>query len=253
MTTAPLSHIFARGVLITLVLGTLFGFLAPYRTGILGWPGVWIYWLCMMAAGWGAGLAAEALIQRLAPDWPPLAAYVSAAAAASASVIAATLIYHAQRGAPVSPEGYANVVLQVTILVSVVTALYAFLQSRWQPSGGAETEGEGAAAVTAGPALLERLQPKYREARLHAIAAEDHYLRVYTSAGDTLIRMRMSDALLAVDQLDGARTHRSWWVARGAVESVRRSNGKAELTLTGNIKAPVSRSFAPALRAAGWF
>ncbi|WP_300554234.1 LytTR family DNA-binding domain-containing protein [Maricaulis sp.] len=68
------------------------------------------------------------------------------------------------------------------------------------------------------------------------------------------MRVKITEVgLLAVEALDGARTHRSWWVARGAVESVRRTNGKAELTLTGNIKAPVSRSFAPALREAGWF
>ncbi|WP_300530321.1 LytTR family DNA-binding domain-containing protein [Maricaulis sp.] len=252
MTVPPITRSILKAVLATLVLGSLFAFLAPYRTAVLGWPGVWLYWLCMMGAGWGAGMAAEVVIPRLAPRWPPLAVYVGVAICASLSVIAATLIYHHLRGYPVSPGGYANVVLQVTILVSVVTGVYAFFQTRNrvpEPSGHrAEPD-----AAMAGAALLDRLPLKHQRAALHAIAAEDHYLRVYTSAGETLIRMRMSDALPAVAALDGAQTHRSWWVARDAVEGVRRGNGKAELSLSGAVTAPVSRSFAPALREAGWF
>ena len=65
--------------------------------------------------------------------------------------------------------------------------------------------------------------------------------------------MRLSDAIAAVEALDGARTHRSWWVARDAVERVSRGDGRAVLTLSNGLEAPVSRTYAPALREAGWY
>ena len=65
--------------------------------------------------------------------------------------------------------------------------------------------------------------------------------------------MRLSDAIAAVETLDGARTHRSWWVARDAVETVERGDGRARLIRAGELAAPVSRTYAPKLRNAGWY
>ena len=83
--------------------------------------------------------------------------------------------------------------------------------------------------------------------------AEDHYLRLHTSKGSDLILMRLSDAVTELEGVEGAQTHRSWWVARAAVVDVRRSEGRASLKLKGGQDAPVSRSYARALRQAGWF
>ena len=65
--------------------------------------------------------------------------------------------------------------------------------------------------------------------------------------------MRLSDALDELEGLEGAQTHRSWWVAREAVRDVTRNDGRAVLTLEGGLTAPVSRRYARALRAAGWY
>ncbi|MNE65569.1 LytTr DNA-binding domain protein [compost metagenome] len=65
--------------------------------------------------------------------------------------------------------------------------------------------------------------------------------------------MRLADALIELEGLEGAQTHRSWWVAKGAVASVARGDGRAALTLTGDLTAPVSRRYARALREAGWW
>jgi DNA-binding LytR/AlgR family response regulator len=56
-----------------------------------------------------------------------------------------------------------------------------------------------------------------------------------------------------LDGLEGAQTHRSWWVAKAAVRAVERGDGRASLTLDGGITAPVSRRYARALREAGWY
>ena len=90
--------------------------------------------------------------------------------------------------------------------------------------------------------LMQRLPAKLQDGELLALKAEDHYVRVFTTAGDDLILMRFEDALAALEGYPGAQTHRSWWVAVRAVEHVeRQSGGAAELHLRGGLKAPVSR------------
>lgn len=111
-----------------------------------------------------------------------------------------------------------------------------------------------AAPAGAAPArFLDRLPAKLRGAELWAVQAEDHYLRLHTSRGSDLILMRLSDAITELEGIEGARTHRSWWVARAAIDDARRGDGRATLHLKGAIEAPVSRSYAKALRDAGWF
>ncbi len=104
-----------------------------------------------------------------------------------------------------------------------------------------------------GAAFRERLPFKFRHAEIHALEAEDHYLRVHTAAGDTLILMRLYDAIRELDGIEGSQTHRSWWVARAAVTDTTRSNGRIGFTLKGDLTAPVSRSFQKALKQDGWF
>jgi DNA-binding LytR/AlgR family response regulator len=105
--------------------------------------------------------------------------------------------------------------------------------------------------------FADRLPPAMRTQKLVALEAEDHYLRVHTPAGSTLILMRLSDAIAelkgdAISQA-GAQTHRSWWVATDAVAASKRNDGRATLTLTNGVEAPVSRSFYKNLTDAGWF
>ena len=102
------------------------------------------------------------------------------------------------------------------------------------------------------PAMREKLPPKLARAALVAVEAEDHYLRVHTDAGAALILMRLTDALAALEGRAGFRTHRSWWVARDAVEQARFARGRGELTLAGGLKVPVSRAYAAQVRAVDW-
>ena len=56
-----------------------------------------------------------------------------------------------------------------------------------------------------------------------------------------------------LEGLEGAQVHRSWWAARDAVRDVSRGDGRAVLTLEGDLKVPVSRVHARRLRAEGWW
>jgi hypothetical protein len=101
-------------------------------------------------------------------------------------------------------------------------------------------------------AFRRRLSAKRRTARLIAVEAYDHYLRVHTDAGPELITLRFADALAELAAAHGYQTHRSWWIAADAIEAVRWGKGVGEARLAGEVTAPVSRSHAPALKAAGW-
>ena len=97
-----------------------------------------------------------------------------------------------------------------------------------------------------------RLSAKRRTARLIAIEAEDHYVRVHTDTGSELLQMRFSDALDELNCAYGYRLHRSWWVAADAIESVRWMRGTGEARLPSGLIAPISRTYARALKSAGW-
>jgi hypothetical protein len=97
-----------------------------------------------------------------------------------------------------------------------------------------------------------RLSAKRRAARLIAVEAEDHYVRVHTDTGSELVSMRFSEAIEDLAQAYGYRLHRSWWAAADAIEAVRWKRGSGEARLVGGLLAPVSRSCATALKRAGW-
>lgn len=136
--------------------------------------------------------------------------------------------------------------LQVLLVGSLFFALQLAFEER--------RDGDAAATLPAEPLpLRSRLPAGLREADILAAEAEDHYLRVHTNAGSALILMRLSDAIAELGGLEGSRTHRSWWVARGAIVEARRSRGRATLLLRNGIHAPVSRTYAQHLRRAGWY
>lgn len=209
-----------------------------------------IYWLVVMAAGslWGQ-MCQRFLARWMVLDGRPwlhiLALTVAVAVPMSLFVWAATGLFFHGEMYPLS-ELLLLIVPVVTVTAAICT-LIVFL-------GQATPIHTHASADTAKPArFLERLPARLRGSRLIAVEAEDHYLRVHTDRGSDLILMRLSDALTELEGLEGAQTHRSWWVAKDAVQSASRGDGRATLALDGGLTAPVSRRYARALREAGWY
>ncbi len=87
---------------------------------------------------------------------------------------------------------------------------------------------------------------------LLSLRTEDHYLRIHTTTGSDLILFRLKDALAELDAADGMQVHRSYWVARNAIEAIERKGRKTILVLKNGKHVPVSESFMPAVRDAGW-
>jgi hypothetical protein len=236
---------------IILAVGTLMSILGPYNSHALGVPGVWFYWTGLMAVGWISGRIFTALLERIYPDLQPLLGGLVLATLVTLPVSSTVIVIQAVMGPAFKLGQLPMVFFMVWVVSAAVTLVSVFMERARNEAAAAAAAPEGGNGV--GRGLAEKLPPRMRTAPLLALQAEDHYLRVHTEAGDELILMRLSDAIAAVEGLDGARTHRSWWVARKAVQDVARADGRATLTLTNGVEAPVSRTYSPKLREAGWY
>lgn len=134
----------------------------------------------------------------------------------------------------------------ITVIVSVISAII-----RARRVSVAAAPIPAVAAVTP-PSLLARLPDRLKSGAILALQGEDHYVRVHTSLGNDLVLARLGDAIGEMGSTPGARTHRSWWVAKGAVKQFRRANGRLALVLQNDLEVPVSRGYASELKEAGW-
>ena len=100
------------------------------------------------------------------------------------------------------------------------------------------------------PAILSRLDLDKRGA-LVSMSVQDHYVEVTTRAGQSLILMRLSDAMRETGDVEGLQVHRSHWVARAHVVAAKRDGDKAILTLSDGRTLPASRSHIKALKDIG--
>lgn len=232
----------AGNLLFLIGVGTFLAFLGPYNTSGLGWPWVWVYWVGLLLFGGFAGSLTAAVLNRYAQNLPPWASYSLIALIVSVPLTAAVLAIQGAVAALPPVSAWPLVYFFVLLISGAVTGL-TYMLDRPDP-----VEPE----PVAGRALTDKLPVRLRTADILALESEDHYLRVHTSRGDSLVLMRLSDAMAAVEGLEGMQTHRSWWVARAAVEDVSKSGGRAELTLSNGITAPVSRSYYPHWRDKGW-
>ena len=150
---------------------------------------------------------------------------------------------------------YLNV---LAIGASVTVVFYLLERGKAEPAAAARppsvpVPGEPASVpeTPRQPAFLDRL-PAELGTGLIALEMEDHYVRAHTMLGSDLVLLRMRDAIAELEGVEGAQVHRSWWVARDAVERVEREGRNVRLLLPRGLIAPVARSRTAELAAAGW-
>ena len=242
--------IWLRNLSIAGIAGVFLALVGALETSSIPLAPRLLYWIPVMIAGGLLGHAMAGLVSQL-----PRAAQnpcLFGAALAAAIAIPATfvvwaytaLFFPAVRHIEALPSFALNALL-ISVAMTAITTI-ANLPGRVTHS---PPSGTAPRAVR----FLERLPPKLKGAAIYAVSAEDHYLRLHTSKGSDLILMRMSDAIAELEGLEGAQTHRSWWVARDAVEGARREGDRVTLLLKAGAEAPVSRPNNRPLREAGWF
>lgn len=240
----------ARGLLIAAAAGV---FLAVSNAFTDGDPPLALrlaYWIPLMIAGglWGH-LCSMLTCRWIDPAERPwlASAVMSAMIAGPMTVVVWVVTGLVYEGRTYPLSALPAFLVPVSVVCVAMCVLNVFV------ARGRTVQTHAAAPGAAPARFLDRLPPKLRGARLIAVQAEDHYLRLHTDRGSDLILMRLSDAVAELEGLEGARVHRSWWAARDAVRDVSRGDGRAVLTLEGDLKVPVSRVHARRLRAEGWW
>ncbi len=239
----------ARGVAVALAGGVVLALTGAFGMDEVSLAFRLVYWTTVMLIGaaWGhvCSRAVERFVDFDRRPWLAVLLLTTVISGPLSVMVWAVTTRFFDDGQALAWERLTYFLGPVTLVTGVLSALNIFLSRT-----PAQTH---AAPDATPPRFLDRLPPKLRGATLRAVQSEDHYLRLHTDRGSDLILMRLSDAVAELEGLEGARTHRSWWVARDAVRGVRRGDGRATLLLEGGLEAPVSRRYARALRVAGWW
>lgn len=232
-------------LLLVLALGVLLGRLGPFDTfSELGSGERYAYWIGLTLLMWLQGVAILALVGGpLSGRWPRW--LVAGMAALLAAIPTGFEVAWAEMFLRVDRDLGPVDLLAIIGDVALLSVPLLLLTHGWQPEHALpEAHAEGAGAD-----LLAAMLPPQKRGPLIAIESEDHYVRLYTAAGNELVSMRFRDTLARAER-DGLQVHRRWWVARDAVETVQRVGDGLQLTLKGGLKVPVSRSYAQQVKAA---
>lgn len=237
-----------------LAAGIVLGLFGPFGTYQALAPAARIaYWLGAVLAIGGTTMLIHRLVVAGLGAWIGWAGAVVLSAALSAipgtAFILLLNLAVPEDGFPLSPPLLFAQVLLVNLSLTFLGAALA----RRRASVESPRPGTAAPREPSPDARWrERLPPELRAAALLALEAEDHYLRVHTASGVTLILLRLGDAIAELGATRGLQVHRSFWVARDAVERVERSGEKVTLVLRGGLRVPVSRGNRAKLAAMGW-
>lgn len=240
---------FLHGLIVSILLGGLFAYLGVYNTDTIPFFNRFVFWVSTMLVGnLSTGLLIPLVFNHWLPNRPVIVQLSCIVVLISIPVTFVLAAYDHNHGLDWS----LNVWLVQYRYVVVISAILIFvgyfmlrsnlaLEEKNESKRGAENEPDIARKLE--QQFLKRLALKHHEGQLLAVKSEDHYLRVFTSVGEELILMRLSDAIEALDSVPGMQTHRSWWVARSAIADMQRKQGKIILTIVSGVEIPVSRTY----------
>jgi len=253
---------------LVLVAGLLLAFLAPYQSGE-GAPfwGRFLYWSgVILFASLISGPIAQALFPRMiAAGLGPLKGFFLYTTVLALPIFALVFLLDVLMKGLVSQGTDLNwsyvsqyldaqdltvlsfllFFLQVWLIAALINGFSALLFERFfSPE---ELPGTAPAEFK----FLNRLPAKLGQ-DLVCLSMEEHYVRVHTAQGNTLVRMRMGDAVTELAGYEGARVHRSWWIAFSAIERVNKQGRRHIAHLKTGIEAPVSTSYLAELKARGY-
>ena len=277
MTAEPVSprHALLRRILIDLagmtaigvflaLIGPFGSIAAPLPERLVTWIGfAWIGYACyrpmQSVVDWGERTLAL-------PRWGLLAA--TSAVATAPMTLAVLAVNNLSAGTWRWPglEALMGTYFSVLVIGGAVTLLFNLVQARPHPvvvtvpvpvpppapPAAVAPPPEPAPAPSPLPNPLYDQLPPELGSDIIALEMEDHYVRVHTALGSALVLMRLRDAMVLVAETEGMQVHRSWWVARGAVEDVLRDGRNVRLKLARGLEAPVARAKTVELRDARW-
>jgi hypothetical protein len=250
----------ARFFAICLGLGVLFAWFGVYSTGQIPMPERIVYWTILMAVGYGAAIIVNPLVfeRWMASAHPAVQIAVVACLISIPVTLGLIVMEYVSDGGVGDPAWWWVQFGYVIVISALLTAGGWALDLLGERRATSSDAAQAPAAIkTDAPAVIpqvfaDRLPLRFRDGTIYAVSDEDHYLRVHTSAGETMILMRLADAIRELAVLEGLQTHRSWWVARQGLADVSKDDGKVTLKLKSGVDAPVSRANLKVVKDAGW-
>ena len=251
-------------LLVMVALGLLIGLLGPFGTFAAPPAQRMVSWVIWLLAGYvlfrPTGVVARWLCE--ATGMPRFAGTLLALVVASVplTLIVTMTAMRMDFAEALRWPGFWTMYLYIWIVSAVVAITMGAVFGRAAPAPEAEAPGPEA-PVPALPPLEPIPAPKPATPILplppgfgpvRALKGEDHYVRVIGDGREEMVLMRMRDAIERLGDAEGLRVHRSWWVAKAAVDKVRREGRTAVILLASGHEAPVARDMMPTLRTAGW-
>lgn len=242
----------ATELMLVLAVGFVLGLIGPFGTYELPTIARLAYWMFFGVAGYAVFrpllLAGDWLSEML--DIPPFVGVGIAllVAALPMTILVGALLFRFDVVAAFNWGGISVLYLQVWLIGVLTNAVFQLLFRK--PEAGKPIPDSNVLVAQVEPAFASRLPPGF--GALLALRGEDHYVRAIGEARDELILIRLRDAMVEVAAVEGMAVHRSWWVARAAVKSVKRDGRAISLILANGCEVPVARDNAPMLRKAGW-
>lgn len=231
-------------------IGVLLGLMGPFGSFFNGGLVVRVsYWggsiVCgMVLFGCLARLAGEGARRLGWPDWavmPPVVLVGAFLQGAPLRLVAIALWPPIEQAVP-PLEWYGQC---VAITTPIVLAYY-FIRVR--PGSHPHTRTPAREGLVPAPAAAPAADP----GAVLYLKMEDHYVRIRTEHGSRLEMGPLARVTAGLSGVEGLQVHRSWWVARRAIEGVEKDGRNLRLRLVDGETAPVSRASVAKLRAAGW-
>lgn len=262
-------HALARRIIIDLAvmvaIGVFLGVIGPFGSVAAPLPVRIVSWTGFALLGYVFYRPMDPLATwaHRAFDLPRWALLIATSLIATVPMSAAIIAISSLPNAPVWPgmESAMATYFSVLVIGGAVTAFFNLAkpgQSGPEPvpapplaPAPISTPVPPPVSAIAANTLLDQLPPELGS-NIIALEMEDHYVRVHTALGSALVLMRLRDAMVLMGETEGMQVHRSWWVARGAVEDVLRDGRNIRLKLTRDVEAPVARANIATLRDARW-
>lgn len=245
-------HKLAAEIGLLALMGLFLALIGPFGTIEAPAGTRFAYWLVNIIGGGLIGIAIDGALRRRVPDnWPRVLVVAAVMTPFVTLLVLGASTFVLGHRHMFTRSNYVPLLWQVLVIALPVMAVRMVAWRR--PERIVEER-----TIVAPPlpeceaAFRQRLSAKRRTARLIALEAHDHYLKVHTDAGVELLTLRLGDAVRELDGAYGYQVHRSWWVSASAIEAVQWRRGSGEARLAGGLTVPVSRTYAPILRKSGW-
>lgn len=249
-----------RRLAVPFATGAILGVIGPFGTYDLLTAGPRLaYWLAVVSLNWLIADMGIRWLDARMPEGVHARRFLVPLAGALLVAVPATGVVTLANGLSGIgwPEDVPRLFAQVLLLLGAIAVPVYLAQDLAEASHDSAAGDSAPQARPRGPAdsgvarFLARL-PTAPGGPILCLEMQDHYLAVHDAEGGrALVLCRMEDAARELEAL-GARVHRSWWVARDAVDGGAREGQRKFLRLTDGRLVPVGRSYRTALRADGW-